>query len=201
MKITDAHIVDIRGRGIYADPVIELKVDEPVFEQAQPLFDGRKSLQYRLVPCGPFYAVEHRPNLGETYGEWDDYTGLLPVGAFGDLNSSGLIKDQIMPVRVVTPEDVLDLAMIVPRVRRLIRRHSLGYDWNVIVDEQAALLGSLQWRLELRRPLCYGGAAPFADRCSRTPNQTIVYKGTHLPLCIQHLRAHQDRMRSARKAS
>jgi hypothetical protein len=201
VKITDAHIEDVRSRGLYADPVIELKVDEPVFEQAQPVFDGRKSLQYRLVPCGPFFAVEHRVNLGEVYDSWGDYTDTLPVGEFGDLNSSGLITEQLMPVRVVTPEDVLDLAMIVPRVRRLIRRHSLGYKWNVIVDEQAALLGSLQWRLELRRPVCYGGATPGEARCSQEPTHTIVHKGTHLTICENHLRSHQDRMRSARKAS
>lgn len=200
MNITALRIEDVRKRGIYSDPTVELEVDEPVFEQAQPLFDGRKSLQYRLVPCGPFYAVEYRKNLGWTYGEWDDYTESLPVGAFGDLNSSGLIKNQLMPVRVVTPEDVLDLAMFVSRVRRLVRRHGSN-TWQVQVDEEAALLGSLQWRVERIRPICYGGAVPFADRCSLTPSQTIVHKGTHLPLCTKHLRAHQNRMRSARKSA
>lgn len=201
MNITDLNIEDVRKRGIYSDPVVELKVDEPIFEQARPVFDGRKSLQYRVVPCGPFYAVEHRVDLGEVYDSWGDYTETLPVGEFGDLNSSGLLTEQLMPVRVVTPEDVLDLAMFVSRVRRLIRRYDYDVDWHVAVDEQAAMFGSLKWRVELSSPTCYGGATPNSAHCSQRPEHTIVHKGTHLPICTKHLRAHQDRMRSARRSA
>lgn len=193
MNITDLHIEDVRKRGIYADPVVELKVDEPVYEQATPIHVEAVLPGARAIPCGPFYAVEHQ------YGPdaWDEPKDLTL--ALGEWNKYGLIKDQLMPVRIVTPEEVLDLAMIVPRVKRLVRRHQ-GNTWQVQVDEEAAALGFLQWRVERSDPVCYGGAVPFADPCSRTPNQTIVYKGTHLSLCVQHIRAHQDRMRSARKS-
>lgn len=198
MNITDAQILDPRKRGIYADPILELRVDEPVFEQARPVFDGSKSLQYRVVPCGPFYAVEYRKDNGVSYDPWEDYTESLPLGEFGDLNASGLLNEQIMPVRVITPDDIVDLAMFVPRARRLIRRHSLGHDWNVIVDEQAALHGSLQWRVELRYPVCYGGAKPGSAHCEMQATHTIMHKGTHLTICEDHLNDHQRRLSAAR---
>lgn len=194
MNITDLAIEDRRKHGHYADPVIELRVDEPIFEQADPIYVETVLPGCRAIPCGPFYAVEHQ--VGQN--QWDEPKGLAM--ALGEWNKYGLIRDQLMPVRVVTPEDELDLAMFVPRVRRLLRRHQ-GNTWQVQVDEEAALLGFLQWRVERSDPLCYGGAAPYADRCSRIPHQTIVHKGTHLSVCTTHLRQHSDRMRASRRKS
>lgn len=207
MKITDASINNPREVGVYQNPTITLTVDEPVYEIAEPVFDPKKSLAWRLVPCGPFYAAEFRPNTGLI--TWIDFFDLGPMSEYrrceydtavpdiGELNELSLIKDQLMPVMVRTPDEEVDLLMAVPRVRRLIRKH-VGFEWEVTVDEQAALLGLLKWRLELSKPVCYGGAMPGEAHCTRQPNQTIVYRGTHLTLCHQHALSYEGRMRKTR---
>lgn len=202
MKIVDVSIVDYRSHGEYRDPVVTIRVDEDVYEQAAPVFDARKSLQFRVIPCGPFFAVEYREDLGDRYSEWADYSESLSPGAFGELNSSGLIKEQLIPVRVKTPRnEVLHLAMSVARVRRLLRRFKLDRLWFVLVDEQAAMFGSLEWRVELLSPVCYGGAVPRAANCLDAPTGSIVQKGAHLSLCPKHAKQHEARMRRARIAN
>jgi hypothetical protein len=202
MNITDAWVYDPRSRGMLVDPVLELKVNEPVFEIADPIYDPMTGAgcdpRYRWIPCGPFYAVEFCIGKNEEGYIWDD----IDAGNSGDLgefNTMGFLKDQLVPVRVTSPEDVLDLTMIVPRARRLIRKYDLGDKWNLIVDEQAALIGSLKWRVELRRPVCYGGATPGEARCPLGAPHTIIYRETHLTLCETHLRQHQGRLAARRQ--
>lgn len=197
MKILRTIVQDPRKFGTFKDPFITITVDEPVYEIADAV--QVPSVPYRLIPCGPFYAVEYQtgPN------HWQDIS-LGNSGDIGELNKYGLIKDQLFPVTVMTPpiepvpdEEELDLAMMVPRVRRLLRKE-LGRTWKLIVDEEAALTGLLKWRVERSDPLCYGGAAPYSDRCANSPIQTVMQKGTHLPLCTKHLRAHEAELRTAR---
>jgi hypothetical protein len=195
MNITDGYLYDPRSHGEFRDPFMQLRVDEPVFEQAPPVFDGRKSAQYRVIPCGPFYAVEHREDNGAGYSTWDDIAEFEKADV-GVLNASGLLKDQLAPVNVVTPDEELDLFMIVTRVRRLVRKHAK--DYRLMVDEEAALLGRIKWRLELSDPVCYGGAVPGGAACRNPGPYTIVHKDTHLSLCDKHLGDHQARMRTRR---
>lgn len=215
MKITDVRVIDPRAAGKYENPVLIIKVDEPVYEIAEPVFDTTKSYSHRLIPCGPFYAVEFRPDSALII--WKDMTEVAAhpenyrrgkyssedLPDYGDLNKRGLVKDQLFPVEVITsgPDpDVLDLCMPVARVRRLLRKH-VGDKWQLIVDEQAALLGLLKWRLELSDPVCYGGATPGQAGCTQQPDQIIVNKGTHLTLCQHHANEHSNRLRKARALS
>lgn len=212
MKILDLDITDPRMRGIYSDPQVHIKVDEYVDEIGEPVYDHIKSYSMRLIPCGPFWAPEFRPDSALVF--WFDLDEVMKYpdhkdfkrGKFNDdelpdygyLNKINLIPNQLFPVEVHSPGDSLSLAMEVPRLRRLIRKYDLGFQYQLQVDEDAAIRGLLKWRIESVIPVCYGGSMPYQDRCIAEPIQTIVYKNTHLPLCRQHLEQHRERFRRAR---
>ena len=210
MRILNLEILDPRLHGLFHDPIARITVDEYVQEIGEPLYDHTKSYSMRLVPCGPFWAPEFRPNtalifwydLDEVIANPDEFKRgthqLDEMPDYGYLNKVGLIPNQLFPVEVRSPEDDLGLAMEVPRLRRLIRKYDLAFKYHLIVDEEAALRGLLKWRIDSVVPVCYGGAMPYADRCIAEPIQTIVYKNTHLSLCRRHLDQHGDRIRRAR---
>lgn len=200
MKVTKVSVADPRSRYIWQDPILNIQVDEPVFEQAEPVFDYKKILQYRYIPCGPFFAVEYRPDLGMRYGPYVDLSETKKAD-IGEVNTSGLLHEQLFPVTVITPDESIELFSTTRWARRMLRKYSLGCNWNIIVDEQAALRGLLKWRLELRYPLCYGGAKPGEANCAQPPTQTIMHKETHLTLCENHRLDHQARLAVNRSKS
>jgi hypothetical protein len=192
MRITGLAVFDDRKSGLYRDPYIEVKVDEPVQEIDQPI-GHRLYSDYRLVPCGPFFAPEFKVD-----GEYYDGVECVENGYdIGVLNRIGLHSQQMIDLRVASEIETLDLVMPVPRLRRLLRKFN-GNTWEIIVDEQAALQGLLKWRVERRDPMCYGGAIPREARCPKTVYQTVVIKSTHLPLCNVHLTNMQSKMRKHR---
>lgn len=201
MRIFNLRVQDPRVHGNYQDPVLFVGVDEYVDEIGEPIYNYKKELQYRVIPCGPFFAAEYRPDNGVTYDEWVDVTE-HDQADFGVVNKIGLIPDQLFPVWVVEPEGhgVLPLAMPVPRLRRLLRKSTgRGFSgWHLEVDDDAALKGLLKWRLECNEPMCYGGSKPGQANCRLKPSRTVLYRGTHLPLCPEHLLAHENRIRRAR---
>ena len=99
MKILTVTIKDPRKFGTFKDPYITITVDEPVYEIADAV--QVPSVPYRLIPCGPFYAVEYQtgPN------QWTDII-VGNSGDIGELNKYGLIKDQLFPVTVITSSPV-----------------------------------------------------------------------------------------------
>lgn len=196
MKITSAHVWDPRNASTYADPMLHVEVDGPVFE-GEPIFtgDGAGLPGYKITPCGPFYALDKMVGQriwSDTSNNWDE---------IGEVNKLGIIAQQLMPIKVEDPTEVHELLITVRRARRLLRQHSLGYDWNILVDEQKALVGSLQWRVELRYPVCYGGEIVGQAHCKQESTHTIIHKNTHLTLCQDHLDEHSDRMRKNRQLS
>lgn len=201
MKIINVDVNDPRRHQCYEDPSALVVVDEPVEEIGSPIFDHRKSQVYRVIPCGPFYAVEFRPNPALI--NWVDLE--YSEGDLGEFNKLNLINDQLFPVKVYFSLDehgnteMLPLFMSVPRLRRLLRKYSRPY--RLAMDEESALRGLLKWRLESSDPMCYGGAMPREDYCIDDPIQTIIFKGTHLPLCKEHLADYENRLRAARTAN
>jgi len=173
-------------------------VDEDVHEQGDPVYDFDVLPRHRIIPCGPFYGVDRLTRLDT----WIDATAFEQFN-IGVVNKAGLIKDQLAPVVVNSKGELADLFMIVPRVRRLLRKHQQDVEnpYELIVDEAAALQGLLKWRLETSTPVCYGGATPGAAQCYRSPKATIVFQETHLPLCAHHQLEHQNRLSAERVAS
>lgn len=191
MKITDVTVDDPRMHGDFSDPEAIIYVDEPVLEIGESIHSSEGA--YRAIPCGPFWAIEQNVAL-------DKWETPRPISHHeGIFNKLGLIGVQLISVAVVSPDGPEhSLFMEVTRLRRLIRKHKLAYKWHVIVDEQAALVGLLKWRVELRRPRCYGGAMPNDAVCPQDPTHILVYKDTHLPLCEHHRSQHEGRMRESR---
>lgn len=176
MKILDASVIDLREEGRYVDPFIELKVDEFVEETGEPRIYKNHKPHVRVVPCGPFVAVEEQ--MGKD--GWTDID--VDLGKF---NSLGLHREQLIGVHVVTPEETLELQMGVQRARRLLKRHEP--DWQILPSEAAALQARILWRVENLRPHCF--------ECSLAPVQTVWYGGAHVPLCKTHLDKHTSRVR------
>lgn len=197
MKILDMQIDDPRMRGVYRDPFVEFRVDEEVNEIGDRIYSQTEGeIEYGVIPCGPFWAVEACANTPS--GSWTDLD-LVQGADYGELNKLNLLKNQLFPVQVYEPDgEPLELAMEVPRLRRLIRKFDFGFQYHLIVDEEAALNSLLKWRLESLNPVCYGGAVPQSAHCFAEPIHTIVYKGTHLPLCRRHRQEHEIRMHQAR---
>lgn len=207
MKITNLYVDDrrsvISGRDRrYRDPTVEVSVDEPVEETGMRTFSqlGEGAVQYAIISCGPFFAVEAcAPSESSAWVDLEDE----PLASWGDVNKIGLLPDgkQLFPVNVHTLGDevVLPLSMEVPRLRRLIRKFRMPYE--IIVDEQAAVQGKLQWRLESDPVLCYGGALTDSDAvCFQPPVSTVLWRNTHFPLCTKHLDQYQT-MRRERRVS
>lgn len=173
MKILDAHVVDPRTAGKYVDPYIELKVDEFVEETDEPRYrDDMPGL--RIIPCGPFTAVEEMSGIG-----WTDELDL------GKFNALAFHREQLIGVQVVTPEETLPLALGVQRARRLLRKHCSEY--HILPSEPAALQARILWRVEKVNPKCF--------QCSLAPVQTVWYGGAHVPLCRRHFDQHTSRVR------
>lgn len=214
MKIESLEIVDPRMKGQYQDPYLIVHVDEEVEEVGDAIYDHTKSHQFRLIPCGPFYSIEYRPDSALIHWYELDYVQSNPdkikkpvhpqystdPADVGFLNKIGLIREQLFPVLVDAPDDSgQPLSMEVPRLRRLLRKHT-GRTWNLIIDEEAGLRGLLKWRLESSLGLCYGGHMPNSDRCDADAARVLVVNDTHLPLCPKHVRDHEARLRAARTA-
>lgn len=184
--------MDPRRNGEWVDPYVVLTVDEPVYEIDDPIHNVVLP-SMRVIPCGPFYAAERATGPG-TWADLNDTSDISEV------NKAGIIKQQLAPVHVIDTEQTHDLYMEVPRLRRLLRKHTgKGFSsWKLTVDEEAALLGQLTWRVDASDPLCYGGAIPYGDHCSRDVSRTIFTRGAHLPMCAAHVRAYEDSLRSSR---
>lgn len=184
MNITHLTVTDPRMEGKYADPFVTVYVDEEVDEIDRPVFDYKKHLQLRMIPCGPFFAIEWRPDNGVTYDEWRDATA-TEVGIF---NTTGIDHRQMVPVTVETPEATgIPLNMEVVRLRRMLRKFTgKRWGWQLVVDEEAAMQGRISWRLTTADPVCYGGAIPRGANCSSDPTSTIFVRGAHLPVCTRH---------------
>lgn len=177
MKITDLLIEDRRTRGEYVEPVAVARVDEPVEEMGTPIKYGQ---YWRKIPCGPFVAVEHC----EVLGEWDD----AQRHKLAEFNTLGYHHEQLAPVVVVHPEEPrIWLMMGVKRLRRLMRQHTP--DYTIMVDEVSAHNGRLNWRIELKTPVC------FARGCGVAPVESTWYGGAHVNLCPTHLAEHNDMLR------
>lgn len=188
MKITGANVNDPRSHGNLADPILMIEVDDFVEEIGT---DTIYPKGWRIVPCGPFLAVERRINH-----EWRDAT----PEEIGTFNSLGHYTLQLAPVQVlemVPDGSIIYLTMPVARVRRLLRKYSLE-NWSLTASEPAALRGRIQWRLELVPPMCYSGAITGEGHCLQPVTATVVYKETHLPLCEKHMKDQQYRLRAAR---
>ncbi len=200
MKIVSARVKDPRVRGEYFDPYLIVTTDEEINESGQPRIHPEGDL--RVVPCGPFFGVDAGdPSTLPAEGSiWMDVYAALEDKeidqAISDINTSDLLREKIMHVVAGPPDIQFDLTMEVKRVRRLLRQNNLDYE--VILDEQAALLGLLKWRLEDKPGMCYGGAVPAADRCKLRPVTTVMEKNTHLPLCSGHLLKFQNKLRDRR---
>lgn len=198
MKITGGEVIDLRLEGTFRDPIFRLSVDEPVDEIAQPVTYQNRTHgdNWRLVPCGPFVAVERRVrHEGETVWTTD-----VNVGSF---NVRGLHSEQLLAVQVVDPELVLDLQLPVKRAMRLLRRFGLDDEgWDIKVDQEAAINGHLNWYLTNRVPLCFGDTEhPKPQYCMRPVMSHVVYQRTHLPLCAKHWARHQNMIRNLRISS
>lgn len=186
MKILDLNIIDPRDTGAHMDPWIELKVDEEVEETDDPRYPPRLEHQWRMIPCGPFVSVEYYRN-----GSWND---TVDLGTFNTLNFA---RDQLIEVRPVWESGHDNVAMGVPRVRRLIRKHAP--DWHIIVNETAAMRGRVLWRVERIKPRCIG--LDHGLHCTVAPVTTVWYGGAHVNLCKHHLAHHNNRVRDLRKSS
>jgi hypothetical protein len=189
MKIVDLHVEDPRFLGKYEDPWVELRVDTFIEERGEVIYPSGAEEKYRIIPCGPFFAVE---TFDREWIEVEDQ--------WGEVNKLDILRGkQLFPVEVKTPDDEeLPLAMEVPRLRRLIRR--FRYPYVVLVDEQAAIQGKLQWRLEVTEPMCYGGALMKTVVCLNLPESTVLWRNTHWPLCASHLQDYQT-LRKERRVS
>lgn len=193
MKIIKAEIIDPRTQGEYKDPYVELTVDEAVREMNDPV--RVPSLSYRMIPCGPFFAVEYQVDTDEWADVEDGNSGDI-----GEFNTMGLTHHQLAPVIVKCDgEPDLPLFMAVTRLRRVVRKF-YAHDWKVIIDEEAGMIGGLKWRLELSNPVCYGGAMPFQARCYAEPIKTIMVKDTHLTMCHKHVTQSERIMSQLRAA-
>lgn len=170
MEIIDVYVEDRRNtHGEYTEPIPVLKVSEPVQERHDAIHCGK---HFRKISCGPFWAIEYCPVLGT----WED-ANRYELSRFNTLN---LHPDQLMPVIASHPEEEnLWLTMSVRRVRRLLRKHHDTYE--VIVDETSAFKGRLNWRVELKEPLC------FVQGCRVAPTTVSWYGGAHVNHCAKHL--------------
>lgn len=195
MNITDIKVIDPRRQGQYEDPFVKITVDEDVVEIGDPIYRvdplTPELKNYRLIPCGPFFAGEFEQGTGH----WVDIQDASEAD-IGQVNKWSLVKNQLIRVRVVNSNYQYELFMEVPRLRRLLRRN--GIKWKILVDDDAALSGSLKWRIDHTDPLCYGGAVPWDDQCLFDPVVTILYRGAHLPVCQKHRRHLEHNMRHAR---
>jgi len=198
MKITGGEVIDLRLEGTFRDPILRLLVDEPVDEIAEPVTYRNKynGHNWRLVPCGPFVAVERRVR------QEDDIAWTTDVNT-GHFNVLGLHVEQLIDVQVVDPEMVLDLQLSVKRAMRLLRRFSLDDEgWDIKVDQETAIHGHLKWYLANRVPLCFGDTEhPAPQTCTREVMSHVIYQRTHLPLCAKHWARHQNMIRDLRVSS
>jgi len=213
VNITGAVVIDPREIGELCDPYLLLTVDEEVQEIDDTIFDEDLVWDHRLIPCGPFYAVEkrmtgRRPGEGGHWADLAELTRADEVTSLGVVNKSELIDYQIVQVSVshIPEEDnedrtreLLEMAMYVTRARRTIRRKT-DNRYEVIVDEQAALGGLLAWRLELREKVCYSGAmiGRANHTCTLPVVSTVMIQDTHVTLCEKHKDVYENRARSAR---
>lgn len=177
MKILDTGVIDPREGGEYQDPYICIKVDEPVDETNDP--HVHKTGRWRVVPCGPFVAVEY----SRSAPDWELTEDL------GTFNTLGFHREQLIAVTVYEPSgEKLSLHMGVARVKRLLRKHDP--EWRVLPSDYAALNGKIVWRVERAKPECMS--------CGLAPVQTVWYSGAHVPLCAAHLESHAKRIKSER---
>lgn len=185
MKILSASIIDPRQNDLFVDPELLIQVDEEVDEIGTP-HTKRHWPEWRVIPCGPFVAVEHAAYADVVKGKpnWEETNDL------GKFNTLGFWREQLIECEVETPTDRLPLAMGVARMRRLIRKHCP--DWEVIVDDARAMEGKILWRVERKDPVCFGPDCPLA------PVQIVWYSGAHVPLCEFHSREHQRIVRENR---
>ena len=179
MKILDVNVIDPRSEGAYLDPWIEVKVDEEVEETDDPRISGR----WRVIPCGPFTAIEYASRKG-----WE---GTVDLGRF---NTLSLHRDQLIEVKVVWSDDTDDLTMAVSRVRRLLRKYAS--DWHIVINETAAMRGRVAWRVERIKPRCFGRDHDL--QCAVAPAATVWYSGAHVNLCGHHLEKHNNAVRDQR---
>jgi hypothetical protein len=201
MNIIDLLVIDPRKGGDLVDPYAIVTTDEPVEEIGEHIYKEAEEHAYSVIPCGPFYAIEVCAidlDSVEPKGGWGDLAD-SSVGSFGELNRLNILGGkQLFPVSV--RDELLPLAMEVPRLRRLLRKFESTY--KLLIDEQAALSGLLQWRLELSVPMCYIGALTGAgDPCLREPTTTVMWRDAHLSLCEPHLESYQALRRDRRTST
>lgn len=189
MKITRVLVVDPRLNGQFENPYVKIVVDDAVEEQGDPIYS--KGGQYRVIPCGPFFAVE--VIVGNRWDDLADVDGTL----IRAVNTLGIIDFQLAPVSVLTPDGRVPLYMTVPRLRRLLRNKT-DRQYHLVLDEAVALQGGLDWRLETTNPACYGGATPNEDHCPLPVADEVVFRSTHIPVCAKHKAVYSELFRAQR---
>lgn len=135
----------------------------------------------RTIQCGAFWQVEYQlPG-----GGWEPIGDDQPV-TLSDVNKGNFANGQLIPIHVTDTVGFEIMFIHVHRARRLLRRSNQRY--QIVVNEIAAMLARLEWRVERSRPVCYGGARG-RDGSITCPNTGVhlVNKGdVLLTMCNAH---------------
>jgi hypothetical protein len=182
MKILSATVTDPRRGGEYRNPYLTITVDERISETDTPKTFGGPHTDWKVVPHGPFVAVDiYKADVDG--GRWE-------AGDLGLFNTSGFWKDRLVEVTVCEPGNFeIDLAMSLNRARRLIRKYDIS--WRYTMDDIAGQHGKVLWRL-----MPHG--LPTCIKCDKNFREEVYYRGTHLPLCDTHLSEHNKLIRNLR---
>lgn len=178
MKIISAAVLDPRREGHYRNPRLVVNVDEEIIETRAPITLTGSTVNWIVVPHGPFFAIDmqNKADLGQTQAD---------MGVF---NTAGVWESRLVDVLVVSPDHEYELSMGLDRARRLIRRSNL--QWRFILDDVAGQHGKLLWRLQQHPLMCVD--------CTRPATTEVYYSGTHLALCPTHEAAHNRKVRHLR---
>jgi hypothetical protein len=183
MKINDAWVYDPSLQGRLELPELCIEVDEmpsPTIP-AEQFADG-----WIVGKYGPFVKYE---NLYRTVTAVDFNL------AFRD--KFPMVIDIILVLDNGQDAPLSEVPFSIPlvRARSLVKKHSP--DWRLVISDREALHGNLVWRPIQSNPPCRGDHGS----CEARPASYIRVKGIDIPLCQDHIKAHNAAQAHARAAA